>query len=262
MSVITNVERIGAFTSSNIYKLTTQSSRPMTPEELAAHKAANPKSQKKNILDWPGDAAKTYIEETRMERRLGRSLTDEFRAKPLVWGKLLEGVAFSKLSFEYELCSQETRVHPMLSCWAGSPDGFCPGAVFDIKCPITLKSFCQLVDPIYNGLTGTAAINAIRESHSDGDKYYWQLVSNAILLGLDEAELIVYMPYQSELPEIRRLAMDNDDAYWIWSAYENELPYLIDGGYYKNINIIRFPIPKEDKVLLTECVLKAETMLT
>jgi hypothetical protein len=48
---------------------------------------------------------------------------------------------------------------------------------------------------------------------------------------------------------------------WVDYASDDELPYLIDGGYYKNLNIIRFEIPEADKKLLTGCVLKGGEML-
>lgn len=239
MSVITNKERIGAFTSSKIGALI---KRDRSGKGFGA-------------------PALSYIEEVNMERRLGRCLTDESKARPLVWGKLLEPFAFSRMSWEYELSSQESIVHPDIPYWAGSPDGVGHDTVFDIKCPITLKSFCQLVDPLYDGLSGEAAILAIRENHSDGDKYYWQLVSNAILTNSTYAELVVCMPYESELQEVKLMALDYEGANWISNAEANELPYLIDGGYYQNINTIRFEVPQADKDLLTGCVLGAGKLL-
>lgn len=216
-----------------------------------------------------GKPALTYIEETNMERRLGRSLTDETNARPLTWGKLVESRVFDLLGLEYILSSQETKQHPAIPYWAGSADGRkndegC--TVMDIKSPMTLKSFCQLVDPLYEGLQGMDAMNAIRENHKDGEKFYWQLVSNSILEQTRFAELIVYMPYFSELPDIRMLAhsVPGDQAsrhYWIAMAQDDELPYLIDGGHYRNLNIIRFEVSEADKKLLIETVKKAGEML-
>jgi len=239
--MINNQPRIGAFTSSEIVALTTKD-----------------KSGK-----GFGKPALTYIEECNMERRLGRSLTDEVNARPLTWGKLIEGRVFDLLGLEYTLTSTDTIVHPTIPYWAGSPDGgkYQPKTVIDIKCPITLKSFCQLVDAGAKG-----GIEQIREDHKDGDKYYWQLVCNAILTGSDRAELIVYMPYRSELADIRHLAASVDATqmgkhYWIAMAMDDELPFLLDGGYYKNLNVFGFDIPEADKRFLTECVLRAGEML-
>ncbi|MGN6438503.1 MAG: hypothetical protein ACTHMM_18310 [Agriterribacter sp.] len=237
--MINNIARIGNFTSSEIFNLTKEGKKAGT---------------------W-GAPALTYIKECNMERRLGRSITDETNARPLTWGKLVESRAFEMLGLEYTLSSTETDVHPEISFWAGSKDGTKEDTVIDIKCPITLKSFCQLVDPVYNGLSGMEAIQAIRDDHKDGEKYYWQLVSNAILSGKRFAELIVYMPYQSEISEIKRLADGKPNAMWISFAGEDELPFLPDNGYYKNINIIRFEVSDYDKNLLTEKVKAAGELL-
>ena len=253
MSVTENKIRNGNFTSSEIIALTTLD------------------RSGKN----PGKPFFTYIEEKNMERRLGRSLDSESNARPLVWGKLLEGRVFDILGLEYSLNSQETMRHPEIDFWCGSPDGFkydLGQTVMDIKSPVTLKSFCQLVQPLYDGLTGMDAINAIRNGyvddngiahapHKDGEKYYWQLVSNACISKSRFAELIPYAPYESEIPEIKLLADGVDNCMWIQFATENELPFLKDGGYYKNLNIIRFEVPQKDKDFLTERVLLAGTML-
>jgi hypothetical protein len=134
-----------------------------------------------------------------------------------------------------------------------------------------------LVDPLYlnmkevNGVwvyDGLEVMNLIRANHKDGDKYYYQLVSNACIHNKKFGELIVFCPYQSELQKIRELAgnWDNpEESYkysWIFNSNDTELPYLIDGGYYKNINVIRFEIPQADKDFLTERVKAAGALLT
>lgn len=244
--MIGNSNRVGNFTSSEIVALTKKA---------------------KNGKDF-GAPALTYIEEANFERQLGRSIDDEKTAKPLTWGHLVERRVFDLLGLEYTLCSSETVMHPEIPFWSGSPDGEkqIDDTLIDIKSPITLKSFCQLVDPLYRGLTGIEAINAVRENHKDGDKYYWQLVSNATIRRRKYAELIVYMPYKSELDEIRVMAQmveaqEMSKHYWIAMAGEDELPFLLDDGFYKNVNIIRFEVPEADKRLLTECVLRAGEML-
>lgn len=250
--MINNAHRIGNFTSSEIVALLSKNRKG----------------------DDFGQPALTYIMEKRLERLLQRSIDDEVTAKPLSWGKLLEGRVFDLLGIDYTLSSTETDVHPTIPYWAGSKDGtreILERAVIEIKCPHTLKSFCQLVMPLYCGLSGMDAINAIRHgfthkgisypAHKDGEKYYQQIVSNACINNLDFGELIVYMPYQSELPEIRKRADGEVNVYWIAYSADCELPYLVDGGYFRNINIIRFPVPKEDKELLTAAVQKAGELL-
>lgn len=243
----TNKPRIGNFTSSEISAL-----------------MCNGKG--KGTLGRP---ALTYIAEKQMERRLGRSVSNEINSRPLTWGQLIEKKVFEYLGLEYELVSTETITHPKYPFWAGSPDAnkFDEGkTVVDIKSPMTLKSFCTMVDPLYKGLSGWETMQIIRKEHKEGESYYWQLVSNSILTNSKFAELIVYAPYLSELTEIRKFAEEFDIGneykyYWIGNAIDEELPYLLDGGYYKNINIIRFEAPQEDKDLLTERVLLASKLL-
>lgn len=245
--MINNQIRVGNFTSSKVVALTT----------VAKDKVSF------------GAPALTYIDEKNMERRLGRSIDAETDARPLTWGKLLEKRTFNLLGMEYVLSSTETDIHPTIPYWAGSKDGIKHDqgkTVIDIKCPMTLKSFCQLVDPLYEGLSGTEAMNKIRDKHKEGDTYYWQLVSNAIINDAKYAELIVYMPYFSELDDIRFMAQSVDadqlsKHYWIGMANNLELPFILDEGYYKNVNVIRFEVPQEDKELLTDCVKRAGKIL-
>lgn len=250
--MINNEKRTGNFTSSEIAAL-------MTTGKCA--------------LGF-GAPAITYINEKRIERLLGRSIDDEKNAKPLVWGKLLESRVFELLGLDYTFSSLETDVHKEVPYWSGSKDGTREGsdrAVIDIKCPMTLKSFCTLVMPLYFGFTGLDAMKAIcwgfehdgveYPKHPDGLKYYYQLVSNACINDTDFAELIVYMPYLSEIPAVKLLADGKAQGYWIAMAMENELPYLPDGGLFKNINVIRFQIPQAEKDLLKANVLKAGKLL-
>lgn len=239
MSITTNVQRVGNFTSSEIVALTKEGKKSGT---------------------W-GAPALTYIEEKNFERRLGRAIDTESNARPLSWGKCVESFAFGHLGLEYSLCSTETIVHPEYDFWSGSPDGVSEDAVIDLKCPITLKSFCQLVQPLYEGLDGMEAMNMIRAEHKDGDKFYWQLVSNAALSGKRFAELIIFCPYQSEINEIKQHADGKPNYYWIWAADESELPFLPNGGYYKNINKIKFEVSDYDKELLINKVKEAGEML-
>lgn len=246
MSIISNIERVGNFTSSEIYKL-----------------FAEPTAAAKKQGDIFGKGALTYIREKNMERRLKRSLDDEKRARPLLWGKMLESRVFDLLSVGYTVIGDVTDVHKEIPYWAGSKDCECESGnvVGDVKCPITLKSFCDLVQPLYDGFTGMDAMNAIRDIHADGEKYYLQIVSNACISGAKFGELIVYMPYQSELEEIKFDVLDNPDYGWVKWALDGELPFLIDGGYYKNLNIIRFEIPDTEKDRIKDRVLEAGKLL-
>lgn len=253
--MINNELRIGNFTSSCIGDLLTVA---------------------KNKTDFGAPAIK-YIAEKNMERIIGRALKTETDSRPTSWGKLLEPRVFDLLGLDYQYMATETIIHPTIDCWAGSPDGVRygieskPVSVMDIKCPMTIKSFCSLVLPLYFGKTGMDAINDVRNgfehegikypAHAEGDTYYWQLVSNAILTGLDHAELIIYMPYQSELLDIKKLADGNPSVYWMNFIEDNAIPYLPDGGALNNLYILQFEVPLDDKRMLTDAVKKASGML-
>lgn len=208
-----------------------------------------------------GKPFKTYVDECNVERRLLRSISDESNARALVWGKVCEPVAFNKLGIEYILCSSQTIVHESISCWVGSPDGrkLDEGkTVIDIKCPLTLKSYCTMYD--------CENIEQVRKNHKDGEKYYWQLVSNAILEKAKYAELILFMPFLDELEEIRGVVsgLEQSDlykAFWIANGNDEELPHLLRTGEYNNIKIIRFEVPQADKDLLTQRVHMAKSKL-
>jgi hypothetical protein len=252
-----NTLRNGAFTSSGIVAITTKD------------------RSGKNF----GAPALTYISECNYERWLQDTIDAEFNAKPTSWGKWVEELVFGKLGMDYSLTSDITLQHPNIPYWVGSPDGYKhvdgkKEAVIDFKAPFTKKSFVQLVLPLYLGYTGMEAMLAIRDGfnhngfeypkHKDGDKFYWQLVSNAIITGCDYAELIVYMPYVSELLEIKNLAGDNPELRWLDYTPEDQIPCIkdiTDGGMFRNINIIRFKVPQADKDFLTECVLKGGELL-
>jgi hypothetical protein len=236
-----NTQRIGNFTSSTIYNL------------MSVGRDGNSF----------GKPALTYIKEKTRERKLLRTISNSTTARPTSWGNLVEKIVLEEiLSTEYRVCSQETIAHPSIDCWKGSPDAerYINGnkyAVVDIKCPYTLSSYCDFVDSFERG-----GIAEFRKEHSDGEKYYWQLVSNAILLGVDKAELIIFCPYLEQLESIRNFASNYDgdnqkDYLWIYYSSDNDIPYLVEDGYYKNIYKFEFDIPAEDKQLLTEKVLKA-----
>lgn len=227
--------RNGNFTSSEIVALTTNG----------------------RAKDSLGDPFYTYIRTRNMERRLGRALVEEINARPVQWGSLLEPRVNDLLGLEYTYCSNVTLPHPTIDCWYGSPDALKEAngilTVADIKCPFTMQSFCEMVDGWQeNGVQG------LRDANKYSEKYYWQLVSNSIITESASAELIIYCPYKSELAEIREMASSagevDGDYKWVYWAKDEELPYLIDGGHYKNLYVLNFDVPKADKDFLTKRV--------
>lgn len=238
MDIRTNPLRLGCVTSSNAVKV-------MSNGKKAGE---------------PGKPFFTYVKQLNYERKLGRPIAKDFDSKETSWGKLLEKRVFDELGTEYTYDADVTIPHPTISGWSGSPDGFKLDegkTVVDFKSPYSLLSFCEAVE--------CKDIQELRDNYDYGEKYYWQLVSNAILTDSKYAELIIYCPYQSELKAIRELAETWDgelDLKWLLYASDEELPYILDYGFYKNINILRFEVPQADKDALTERVLMATSLLT
>ena len=90
-------------------------------------------------------------------------------------------------------------------------------------------------------------------------EYYWQLVSNSILLGKQFAELIVYCPYEDDLGLIKHEAQNVDAQdlykyYWLASATNEEIPYILPNNDFIDLNKFKFEVPTEDKDLLTETI--------
>ena len=260
-TIIENEVRVGKFTSSQISKLIGNGYRPMTEEELKQRPKSGTGSKTTKIADPSilSDTALTYIEEKNFERKLGRSLSSETGAHSTTWGKCVEQRVFDLLGTEYSIQSQESQEHPTLGeFWVGSPDLIkhtTPKTVAEIKCPFTLKSFCQFAE--------CKTIEDVRVKHPSGEDYYWQIVSNAIITGSQLGELIVYCPKQSELDAIRELASDTgfEGFKWIFFSLDYDVPFLPENSLYESMYIFKFEIPEEDKQKLTERVVAASKLL-
>lgn len=236
MSMTENIERIARFTSSEIWKL-----------------------MKTGKGEYGfGEKAITYIEEKNLEIKLGRSIKTEVYSRDMAWGNFLEKVVYDLLPFGYEMTATKTDLHPSIKCWSGSPDFKIPGVlVADSKC-YQPKNFAQYTDALLS-----KDIELIKKEFPDE---YWQLVSNAIINQVDIAEAITFMPYRSQLQELREMAenYDGPDQWkyrFIAEGEDCDLAYLPDGGYYQNLNRFAFEVPEEDKEALTERVLLAEKLL-
>jgi hypothetical protein len=235
-SIIENKARIGNFTNSQIYKLMTIGKGP----------------------GGIGAPALTYINEKKIERRLGRSISVNAYTRDMAWGHFMEYIVFDKIEFGYELSSSDTLHHPTIECWKGSCDFTMAGVkIAELKC-YQPKNFSLYTDALM--------IGDIDNLKSNFPEEYWQAVGNAIVNQVDKAELITFMPYKSELDNIRSMAENYDgDNQWhyrfIYESDDSSLAYLPDNGYYKNINCFEFIVPEEDKKVLTDRVNYCHTLL-
>lgn len=240
--MINSQNRIGRFTSSNIWKLTTQG---------------------RGELGF-GAPAITYINEKKAERCLGRSIDTGAYSQPLIWGKIMEHFCFKfHLGLEYNLCSKETIVHPKYKFWSGSPDVETKIITSEIKCYYP-KAYFELSEALQ--------IGKLQTIKTDFKEEFWQVTSNAILQNKTEAEIISYTPTEQQLIQIRqeieetnvleKLGIEPWQARFIIEKPLYELPYIPDGIEWPNFVSFKFDVSTDDVVLLTKCVLNAEKLLT
>lgn len=222
--------RWGNFTSSEIWKLCTYD---------------------RNGVDF-GLPAKTYIREKNWERILGRPINVQKDSQSTLWGTLVEGLVFDLLPMSYQLVSKKRFIHPTIERWSGMPDIITTDVVADIKSPEP-KNFMWLRDVMLSKDPREAL-------KKDFPEYFWQLVSNGILTNRTKAELVFFMPKESRLMEIRKLAEDADDNERfkrLYYAAPETLPLMPEDCDIDEINTIRFDILQSDIDELTQQVLKA-----
>ena len=239
-----NPIRIGKFTSSEIVALTTNGKK----------------------ADTMGQPFYTYVKRKKQERKMGCHLSTNDNSKSLTWGKFLEWWLMFKrpdiIGLEYTLTPETTLSHPEHSgVWVGSKDGHNnnTNAVIDIKCPWTREPFADFAE--------CTTIDEVRDNHKAGEQYYWQLVSNAAISGVNKAELIVFMPSEDQLKEIQGSAIFDDhkfmnDVYFIGSAVDGDLPFVPKTSVYPNLLRFCFDVPQADIDFLTERVKIAGELLT
>jgi len=232
-----NELRIARFTSSEIWKLMTDGKKA---GEL-------------------GKPAQTYIKAKQYENKLQRRLNGDTFSYATSWGNFCEiFVNENHLSPSQKRVSQDFICHPTLAHFGGSPDIVSDTVVYDIKCPFTLLSFCDLVECLSKG------IEAFKIEYPE---YYWQLISNSILTEKKRIGLIAFVPYESELINVWELAQNYDEQpdpfqyKWIFDSKKAKLPYLIDGGHYKNLNIFEFDVNETDQKELLERIEKYSPLI-
>jgi len=207
MSIIENKDRVGRFTSSQVYKLIPMGSIKMTPEELVEFKKLNPTSKARNRPGGFSSLGLTYISEKKLERRMGRSLDTGGYSQPAAWGNFMEFVIFSLLGLEYTIESQTTVLHPdshLSKFWGGSVDLTVPNKkVAEIKC-YQPKNFGFYADCLME-----KDVDLFRKEFP---AEYWQIVSNSVIHNVDIGEAILYMPYESEMPEIKEMAENSEEG--------------------------------------------------
>lgn len=241
------------FSSSNIYKLCS-------------------KGRGEFSIDNVGSSFFTYVKEKKRERKLKRDINSKVHTRAITWGIVCELYVFDrKLDIKYSNMNNVGRLfHGEIENWTGIPDTFIKKdlIVGDIKCPSSLIRFCDLVDSCENG------VSEFKKNHPE---YYWQLVSNSILTGVNKAELLFFVPYLDELEKIynfvdnlREIDLPDDldlfqinfiseeiQSYLNYGKLPLSVPYLPNDSEYKPFNTFVFDVDDDDVFFLTERVKKA-----
>jgi len=238
--MIENKERIGNFTSSNIYKL-----------------CASLKSGESSAAYY------TYIKEKMFERKMNRSLEMGAYGQSMAWGKFLEKRVNDSLPFGYQMLHKTTKLHPKFNYVSGSVDFLVPGVkIAELKC-FEPKNFASYVSVLLTGDT-----ELIKKEHP---KEYWQMLNNSQIHKTPKMEAIVYMPYESEMDEIRELAENPEylsdigmmpwEVRFIAEKPISHLAVLPNDSAFKNLNIFEFDVPVDDVIFLNKRIIDAGKLL-
>lgn len=209
--------------------------------------------------------ALTYISEKRMEAKLGRSIDSFADSQPIRWGRIMEHFAMRHISSnDYSMTSNDYRVHDALP-WAGSADLVGENgndSIGEIK-SYQLKNFAAYSDCLMS--------RDVERLKKEFPQEYWQIVSNSILYNTALGEAISYMPYYEELEAISDelentdfLEMKNFEAWkyrFIVESPMEELPYIEQGNYFRNITRFAFIVPNHDKAALVKRITDASELL-
>ena len=239
-------ERVGRFTSSNIWKLTTTD-----------------RSGK-----GFGAPALTYIEEKRAERSLGRSIDLGKSSQATIWGKVMEHYCNKfHLGLEYTFDSKEPIVNPKLKFHSGSPDFYSDLIAGDIKSNEPKRHY-ELSMNLLKVKDGIITLDEFKKLEKE---VYWQVVSNCIILGKPKGEIIAYTPTYAQLELIRqeieetnvleKLEINPWQARFIIESEFHNLPYIPEWSEFPNFTSFIFDVPTEDIIFLTKKVIEANELL-
>ena len=212
--------RLGKITSSDISVLMKDHKETMTEEELAAFKAANPKSRVTTKTVPFSDATYTYLNRKVMEHfmpvdskdQYSQNCIDEYielhsqESAATRYGSDMESMARDKYAeaMGYEIFVTgfaPYEKYPRLV--GGSPDGLIreEKGIIEIKCPFTLEKHLQHL--MYDSQ------EQLRENE---EEYYWQCVANMLFTDTEFCDFVSYCPYVSKSKQIKILRVHYDEA--------------------------------------------------
>lgn len=246
--MINLTERIGNFTSSQIYRL----------------------------MGTPS-VRETYLKEKRAERALKRSVDLGAYSKSMTFGKIMEAFIFSQEKYfptgsGWELCNKTTVIHPKIKCFAGSPDALEKQTCGEIKC-FEPKGYYEISNALIRLKNGDISLDEFKK---DFKEVYWQVVANSIITNKPKCAIFVYIPSLEELEYCislinetnfcEKIGLDEWMYRYIVEHAEKEelykLPYIDTSKTdWPNFVKYEFQAPAEDIIQLTKAVLDAEKLL-
>lgn len=212
-------QRLGKITGSEIYVLTKNHKRAMTDEELAAFKAANPKSRVTTVEEAFSDATYTYLNRKVMENYL--PLTSQSIAAVNAVNEYIEEHTVSNKAMQYGTFWEDAarrRYAEVMNCEVlevgfepykqypnlvgVSPDGMVresKGGV-EIKCPFTMEKHLQ------HFLYSTPL-----DLKENDEQYYWQCVACMLVTDCDYWDFVSFNPYLSVSKQLKILRIPRDE---------------------------------------------------
>lgn len=190
----------------------------------------------------PGKPFYTYIEERRKQRRAKKGFASQ-GSVATKWGNYFEPLAFQRYKqvsglhlISYSNYQTDFKTSPLAN-HGGTPDfsSFDSSIAGSIKCPFTESAFIDLFD-----LCVEQDPELFKKENPD---YFWQLLSDSIVLGAKECHLVPYMPYEDEVMDL----VSDSEFYWLQNP-----PGLRRDTEFTDIKSWVFEPPKEDIAFLSE----------
>lgn len=215
------IQRLGKISSSGIEALMKEHKETMTDEELAAFKAANPKSRVTTKVVPFSEASYTYLDTKVMENylplrsndQLSKNIVEEYindrqlHNKAVEYGTLMESAARERyakaMGYEvYEVGFIPYNKYPNLV--GGSPDGMVreEPAIIEVKCPWTLEK--HLLHMLYEKPEDLLENEPI---------YYWQCIANMLFTDTEFCDFISYCPYVSLSKQLKVLRIPRPEEH-------------------------------------------------
>lgn len=195
-----------------------------------------------------------YIKKKAVELVLQKTSEIEFFSRQTAWGDFVELYVFYKLlTSEWTYLAQNTQEHQTIKGWVGTPDY--------LRKAKKIVSDCKGYYP-EKFLQYTACLkkNDIALFKKEYKEEYWQLVSNACIMGYKIIEPITFLPKRKTISKLQEFVddmqpVDKIKYEFIFNdgQYEDyRLPHMHDDCKVKELNIFQFEVPQEDIDKCTE----------